>query len=244
MTVIGMTTYLEQARWGAWDLQAPLVPHWYVDLLHEAGADVVLLPPAGSTAALDRLDGLVIIGGADVDARLYGAAPDATADAPRESRDASELALYRRARELDMPVLGICRGLQIMAVAHGGALVQHLPDLEGAGVHRVPLPAVRDGDVFVEHRAAFVDGTLGGRIFGSEEITVNSYHHQAVADAGSLTVCARAEDGTIEACEDPDAVFCIGVQWHPEHPDRRQTDRPLLAAFVNSASNYRAATAG
>lgn len=238
MTVIGVTTYQEQARWGAWDLVAPLLPHWYVDLFREAGMDVVLLPPSSSPAALDRLDGLVLVGGADVDARLYGEVPDATADVPREARDASELALYRRAREIGMPVLGICRGLQIMAIAHGGALIQNLPDLAGTCVHRE-----RPGE-FVDHGAVFSDGTLGGRIFGASPVVVNSSHHQAVGDPGSLTVCAIAEDGTIEACEDPSSDFCLGVQWHPEHPDRRVADRPLIDAFAAATERYAGTTAG
>lgn len=229
MTVVGLTTYLEPARWGAWDIPAALVPHWYVDLLQEAGAHVVLLPPDHDPAALDRVDGLVLAGGADVDARRYGDEPDATADAPRRERDGSELALYLRARDLRMPVLGICRGLQIMAVAHGGRLHQNLPDVPETAVHRE-----RPGE-FVDHRATFVPGTRGAGILGTDEITVNSSHHQSVADPGTLIVCAWAEDGTIEACEDPEAEFCLGVQWHPEHPDRRTADRPLLTAFVSAA---------
>ncbi len=237
MTVIGVTTYQEPASWGAWSIEAPVLPRWYVDLLHGVGASVVLLPPAPDPGALDRLDGLVLAGGADVDARLYGDEPDTTADRPRETRDASELALYLRARELRMPVLGICRGLQVMAVAHGGRLIQNLPDIEGTCVHRE-----RPGE-FVDHRATFQDGTLGARILGTDDIIVNSSHHQAVAEPGSLTVCAHAEDGTIEACEDPSMDFCLGVQWHPEHPGRRDVDRPLLRAFVEAATAYRRATA-
>lgn len=232
MTVVGLSCYVEPAAWGAWQVDAAVLPRWYLDLLQEAGAHVVLLPPDPDPAALDRLDGLVLVGGADVDARLYGATPDVTADVPREARDASEVALYRRARELGMPVLGICRGLQVMAVAHGGALVQNLPDVQGTCVHRE-----RPGQ-FVDHDATFIAGTLGGEIFGTETRTVNSSHHQAVQDPGSLTVCAWAQDGTIEACEDPSSDFCLGVQWHPEHPDRREADGPLLAAFVGAASSY------
>lgn len=236
MTVVGVTTYLETAAWGAWNVEASVLPRWYLDLLSEAGASIVLLPPSPDPQALDRLDGLVLVGGADVDSRLYGDEPHATADRPRETRDASELALYRRARERSMPVLGICRGMQVMAVAHGGRLIQNLPDVEGTCVHRE-----RPGE-FVDHRATFVDGTLGARILGTAEIVVNSSHHQAVADPGTLTVSAYAEDGTVEACEDPSAEFCLGVQWHPEHPDRRDVDRPLLRAFVDAASRYASAT--
>ncbi len=232
MTVVGLSCYVEPASWGAWHVEAAVLPRWYVDLLQEAGAHVVLLPPDPNASAVDRLDGLVLVGGADVDARRYGREPDATADVPREARDASELALYRRARELGMPVLGICRGLQVMAVAHGGALHQNLPDVDGTCVHRE-----RPGE-FVDHGATFVAGTLGGEIFGVAPVIVNSSHHQAVSDPGSLTVCGWAQDGTIEACEDPSEAFCLGVQWHPEHPERRELDRPLLTRFVQAASEF------
>ncbi|HAN70339.1 MAG TPA: gamma-glutamyl-gamma-aminobutyrate hydrolase [Actinobacteria bacterium] len=232
MTVVGVSSYFEPASWGAWSIEAVVLPRWYVDLLQQAGARVVILPPDPDPEALDRLDGLVLVGGADVDSRLYGEEPHVTADAPRETRDASELALYRRARDLEMPVLGICRGLQIMAVAHGGRLHQNVPDIEGLSIHRE-----RPGE-FVDHGATFIDGTLGARIFGSEPMVVNSSHHQAVADPGSLLVCARADDGSIEACEDPTATFVLGVQWHPEHPDRRSVDRRMLVAFVSAAEQF------
>ena len=233
MPVIGLSTYLEQAKWGAWDLPAALVPAWYLELLQDAGADVVLLPPGTGPEALDRLDGLVLAGGADVDARRYGAAPHPTADVPRESRDATELALYLHARERQMPVLGICRGMQVMAVAHGGTLHQDLPEVPGTIVHRE-----RPGH-FVAHDANLLPGSTIARIYGASELTVNSSHHQAVADAGSLLVTGTAQDGTIEVCEDPSVDFCLGVQWHPEHPDRREQDLRLAQAFVRAAADYR-----
>ena len=186
---------------------------------------MVLLPPGQGPDALDRLDGLAMAGGADIDATQYGAEPHETADVPRVTRDASELALYRRARERDLPVLGICRGLQVMAVAHGGTLIQNLPDVSDL-VHRE-----RPGQ-FVEHSAQFVPGTLAAGIYGTDPVVVNSSHHQAVDSPGSLVVSGLAPDGTIEACEDPEAAFCLGVQWHPEHPDRRAADLPLVRAFV------------
>jgi putative glutamine amidotransferase len=230
--VVGLTCYLEPAQWGAWALPAAVLPQWYLDLFNEAGADVVLLPPGSAASLVDRLDGLALVGGADIDARLYGAEPDATADVPRQSRDASELALYRAARERGLPVLGICRGLQVMAIAHGGTLIQNLPDVPGTAVHRE-----RPG-AFVDHSASFVPGSLAARIFGSGPVTVNSSHHQAVDDPGDLTVTGQADDGTIEACEDPTSIFCLGVQWHPEHPDRRSADLPLVSAFVDAASRF------
>ena len=225
MPVIGLSCYLEPARWGAWELPAALIPQWYTDLFQAAGATVVLLPPGQGPEALDRLDGLAMAGGADIGAARYGAEPHATADVPRETRDASELSLYRRARERDLPVLGICRGLQVMAVAHGGTLIQNLPDVSDL-VHRE-----RPGQ-FVEHLAQFVPGTLAAGIYGTDPVVVNSSHHQAVDSPGSLVVSGLAPDGTIESCEDPDAAFCLGVQWHPEHPDRRAADLPLVRAFL------------
>ena len=225
MPVIGLSCYLEPARWGAWELPAALIPQWYTDLFQAAGATVVLLPPGQGPDALDRLDGLAMAGGADIDATRYGAEPHATADVPRTTRDASELSLYLRARERDLPVLGICRGLQVMAVAHGGTLTQNLPDVSDL-VHRE-----RPGQ-FVEHEALFVPGTLAAEVYGTDPVVVNSSHHQAVESPGTLLVSGLAPDGTIEACEDPDAAFCLGVQWHPEHPDRRAADLPLVRAFL------------
>jgi putative glutamine amidotransferase len=231
--VIGLSCYLEPARWGAWELPAVLIPQWYTDLFQAAGATVVLLPPGQGADALDRLDGLAMAGGADVDAERYGVQPHETADPPRTSRDASELGLYQRARELGLPVLGICRGLQIMAVAHGGSLIQHLPDVPGSVVHRE-----RPG-TFVEHLATFTPGSRAAGVYGTDPVIVNSSHHQAVESAGDLTVTGRAPDGTVETCEDASADFCLGVQWHPEHPDRRAADLPLVQAFVAAAERYR-----
>jgi putative glutamine amidotransferase len=227
--VVGLSCDLEPAAWGAWELTAALIPQWYVDLLQEAGATVVLLPPGQGPQALDRLDGLVLAGGADIDAARYDADPHETADHPRVSRDESEFDLYRYARGRDLPVLGICRGLQVMAIAHGGSLHQNLPDLPSASTHRE-----RPG-TFVDHEASFTAGSVLGSIYGTDPVVVNSSHHQAVDSAGDLSVTGWAADGTIEAAEDPAASFCVGVQWHPEHPDRRVADLPLVRAFVEAA---------
>ena len=224
--VIGVTCYQEDAAWGAWQINAAVLPRWYLDLFQSAGFRIVLIPQDADpdVSVLDRLDGLVIVGGADVDSRLYGEAPHATADAPREVRDASDIALYRGARERDMPVLGICRGLQIMAVAHGGSLHQDMPEVSELVHREVP-------GQFVDHLARANAGTLAAKLYGTDEFIVNSSHHQGIKDPGTLTVSGLAADGTIEICEDPSAAFVIGVQWHPEHPDRRETDRALIGAF-------------
>ena len=228
--IIGVTCYQETASWGAWNINAAVLPHWYLDTLQAAGATVVLIPedPHPDPRLLDRLDGLVIVGGVDVDARLYDEHPHATADQPREVRDASDLAMYRGARDRRMPVLGICRGLQIMAVAHGGSLHQDMPEVSDL-VHRE-----RPGH-FTEHQATCLPGTIAAEIYGTEPMVVNSSHHQAVRDAGDLAIAIRAEDGTVEGCEDPSDAFVLGVQWHPEHPSRREVDAPLIARFLDAA---------
>ena len=226
--VVGLTCYQEPARWGSWNETAALIHRWYLDFLNANGAGVVLLPPGQGVDAMNRLDGLVLAGGPDIDPTQYGSKPHPRSDPPRHSRDQSELDLYRRARERRIPVLGICRGLQIMAVAHGGRLVQHLPDASTL-VHR-EQPAQ-----FVEHFALFSEGSILGAIYGVQPVKVNSSHHQAVENAGDLRVTGIAEDGTVEACEDPSDAFCVGVQWHPEHPSRREQDSRLASAFVAAA---------
>ena len=232
--VIAVTCYLEPARWGAWEVPAAVLPHWYLDAVAGSGGRPVLLAPDTDedVSVLDRVDALVLVGGADVDARRYRSEPHPTADEPRTSRDASELHLYRGARERDLPILGICRGLQVMAVAHGGTLHQHLPEVSEL-VHR-PAPAQ-----FVEHEATFAPGSLAAIALGATSATVNSSHHQAVADPGNLQVTGWASDGTIEACEDDDGAFVLGVQWHPEHPDRRAADAGLFSALIDAANRYK-----
>lgn len=224
--VVGLSTYLEPTSWGAWKgLPAAVVQNFYIEKLQNAGARVVLLPPDTTDVdVLDRLDGLVLCGGADVDARLYNEQPHETADVPRESRDASEIALYKGASARNLPVLGICRGLQIMTVAEGGSLHQHLFDVVGDWKHR-ELPGT-----FTEHAARFEPGSKIAQIFGATDVVVNSSHHQAVKDAGRLTVTGWAVDDTIEVCEDPSKTFVVGVQWHPEVLD----DSRLFDAFVNA----------
>lgn len=233
--VIGLSCYLEPAAWGAWHETSALIHAWYIDMTHGAGASAVVLPPDPDLddEILDRVDGLILIGGADVDAHRYGDEPHATADSPRLTRDASEIALARRARSIGMPTLGICRGLQVMAVAHGGSLHQDLPEVSDL-VHRE-----RPGQ-FVEHGATFTPGSAVAHALGAEAAIVNSSHHQAVKDAGGLTVTGWASDGTIEAAEDPLLPFYVGVQWHPEAPARRVVDAGLANGLVAAARDFRA----
>jgi putative glutamine amidotransferase len=229
--VIGITTYLEPAKWGAWELPAALIPWNYVNKLQQCGASVVLLPPDPDCHdAIARIDGLVMVGGADVDPARYGAQPESGTDAPRESRDASELGLYLAALEKGIPVLGICRGLQIMAIAHGGSLHQHLPDVVGNTLHR-DAPGT-----FNCHGATFTPNSLIANLVGATEIKVNSSHHQAVNSPGDLTVTGLASDGTIEVCEVTSAKFVLGVQWHPEFSDDEATSENLFRGFIAACS--------
>lgn len=230
-----MSCYLEPASWGAWHETGAVIHQWYLDMVQGAGGTVVCIPPDPNPdiELLDRFDALIIAGGADVDARLYGAEPHETADDPRLSRDASEIALSRHARSIGMPTLGICRGLQIMAVAHGGALHQHLPEISELS-HRE-----RPGE-FVDHAATFTPGSKVALALGTDAAIVNSSHHQAVSDPGDLVITGWAADGTIEVCEDPTLPFYVGVQWHPETDARRVSDAGLINTLVEQAVAFRA----
>jgi len=226
--VIGVSCYGEPAQWGAWKTDAVLIHREYVAALQEVGAAVQLIPPGATAEAaqstVERVDGLVIAGGPDIDPAMYGAEAHPTTDRPRVERDQTELLLYRAARERGIPVLGICRGMQMMAVASGGSLVQDLPSAGYGLVHR-DVPGT-----FHDHGATFSESSLVAQILGSGMV-VNSSHHQSVDDPGSLTVTGRADDGTIEVLEDPAADFVLGVQWHPEMTD----DRRLFAALVDAS---------
>jgi putative glutamine amidotransferase len=227
--VIGISCYVEIARWGAWEKKAALIPYHYVNVVEAAGGSPVLLPPdgAGDPAVagelVRRIDGLVLAGGADVGPERYGAAPH-PATITRPERDAGELALLAAARAVQLPVLGVCRGMQLITVAYGGSLHQHLPELLGYADHR-PEPGVLGA-----HRVSFAAQSRAAAIFGPTA-EVNSYHHQAIADPGKLTVTGWADDGVIEAVEDPDARFLLAVQWHPEEQD----DPSPFAAMVEAA---------
>ena len=213
-----------------------LLPHLYVASVHRAGGVPVLLPPLpdGAAEALAGVDGLLVAGGADVEAERYGAVPRDGDDAPRRDRDAWELALLDEALRQGVPVLGICRGAQVLNVAAGGTLHQHLPDVVGSDVHR-PAPA-QHGRV----RVAVEPGSALADVVGPAA-DVPCYHHQAVDRLGrGLRATARAEDGTVEAVELPGDAFVLGVQWHPEldvHDDR------LFAALVQAAVRRRAGPA-
>jgi putative glutamine amidotransferase len=229
--LIGISTYLEEARWGVWTLPAALLPAGYPRLVQRSGGLAALLPPddpAAAAAAVARLDGLVIAGGPDVAPARYGAEPHPRTGPPAADRDAWELALIEAALTGGVPLLGICRGLQLLNVALGGTLVQHLDGHAGPP------------GVFVRHTVEPVAGTLLGAVL-PEPVSVPTYHHQAVDRLGrGLRVSAYAADGTVEALELPAARgFTLAVQWHPE----AGTDTRVMDALV-AAARDRACAAG
>ncbi len=224
--LIGITTYREQARWGTWDVSAILLPASYADAVADAGGEPVLLPTgAVSAQVVARLDGLVVAGGADVDPARYGQAAGPRTTVVRPERDESELIALRAALDRDLPVLAICRGMQLLNVALGGDLVQHLPDAENTGLH--------DPGAGLYHRREVrtAPGTALHRLLGPTG-PVACHHHQALARiAPELTPSAWAEDGVVEAVEAAGRRFCLGVQWHPEEG----VDHRLFAAHVDAA---------
>ncbi|GAU66195.1 putative peptidase C26 family protein [Streptomyces sp. NBRC 110611] len=226
--LIGVSTYQEEAGWGVWTLPAALLPAGYPRLVQRSGGLPVLLPPgepATAAATVARLDGLVIAGGADVAPDRYGAEPHPRTGPPALDRDAWELALIEAALTGGVPLLGICRGLQLLNVALGGTLVQHLDGHAGPP------------GVFGYHDVEPVPGTLLGRAL-PEPVSVPTYHHQAVDRLGSgLLASAHAADGTVEALELPDArAFTLGVQWHPEAGDDPRVMDALVAAARGASS--------
>ncbi|BCY14460.1 gamma-glutamyl-gamma-aminobutyrate hydrolase family protein [Actinoplanes sp. L3-i22] len=224
--IIGITTYVSTASWGVWrDLPTTLVPHDYTAAVTLAGGRAVLLPPDDLDADVLRvLDGLLLAGGPDLAPELYGERPGPHTVTHPE-RDAGERALLDAALERDLPILGVCRGMQLLVAAHGGTLHQHLPDVLGHERHRV-APGV-----YHEHEAVFTPGSRIAGLMG-DDLTINCFHHQGVADPGKLTVTGRAEDGLPEAVEDPARRFLLGVQWHPEV----SRDRRLFGALVAAAA--------
>jgi putative glutamine amidotransferase len=224
--VIGITSYVEQARWGVWDQPAVVLPLAYVAALEAAGARPVVLPPSvvGAAEVVQRLDGVVFAGGADLDPATYHQAAHPETTGVRPDRDAGELPLLRAALDAELPVLGICRGMQLLAVAHGGTLVQHLPDVVGHEGHR-PSPGV-----YGLHEVRLAAGTLAHSLLG-DRVSVPSYHHQGVDSPGSLTVTGWAADDDLpEVVEDPARRFAIGVLWHPEASQDPRLFDALVAA--------------
>jgi putative glutamine amidotransferase len=236
--LIGISAYSEQARWGAWEAAAILLPRRYADRVAQAGAIPVLLPPVpGVEEALERLDGLVLSGGGDIDPARYGAEPAPETAKVRAERDAAELAMLAKALSLGLPVLGICRGMQLINVARGGSLHQHLPNVVGHNEH-LPSPGS-----FGMHDVTITAGTRLAGIVGRPDqlsVAVPTHHHQAVDRLGEgVSATAWAADGTVEAIEldSREHGFVLAVQWHPEAGD----DLSLFRAVAIAAADRMAA---
>ena len=238
--VIGLTTYLQQAKSGIWDVKASFLPGIYIEGITLAGGIATLLPPQPVDAdivdhILDAIDGLVITGGRDVDPAAYGHDPHPTTDEPDRARDAWEFALIAAARRRRLPVLGICRGAQVLNVALGGTLHQHLPDVVGHDRHQ------RGDAVFTTSSIRTVAGTRLAGLIGADT-QAQCYHHQAIDRLGDgLMISALDDDGVIEAVEIPGDDFVLAVQWHPEET---LDDLRVFAGVVEAARLYTTERAG
>lgn len=229
--IIGITSYAEEARWGVWSVPAALIPLAYVQAVERAGGRPLLVPPSsdGIDETLGALDGLLFSGGSDLDPDLYGAVAHPETNGIRLERDRAELALLEAALARDLPVLAVCRGSQVLNVARGGDLVQHLPEVVGDEKHK------HTPGVFADHDVDLKEGTRLQLLLG-DRAPVKSHHHQGYGTIGEgLVESAWAEDGTVEALEDPSRRFVLGVLWHPEAGE----DFALFEALVEEAARYR-----
>jgi putative glutamine amidotransferase len=233
--VIGICAVRERARWAFWDQTAHLVADTYVAAIQSSGALAVLLPvePNAPERLLDRIDGLLLIGGADLDPRSYGQEPESGVEATYRARDDFEIALTRAAVERGMPYLGICRGMQVLNVALGGNLNQHLVLDDGTTPHR-RIVGTFEGN---EQTIRLEPGSLAARALEEEVHQGRCHHHQAVDRlGGGLVVTGRADDGVPEAVELSGGGWVLGVQWHPEAAEKRE----LFQAFVAAAREWAA----
>ena len=236
--VIGVVAAVEQAQYGAWDRPCAITQMTYLEAIQRAGGAAILIPPGPAFVEdpdliLDRIEALVLAGGSDISPSAYGAEPHPETVGTVPERDEVEIALAQRAIERDMPVLGICRGMQMLNVVYGGTLIQHLPDVVGHGDHRRVLGSF-DGS---EHDVVLSVGSLAARAAGEEDHVTRSHHHQGIDRVGQgLVVSGRSSlDDLPEAIEAPDRSFVLGVQWHPEaDPDSR-----VIGALVQQARRSR-----
>ncbi len=227
---VGITAATENISYGAWnEIPAIVSPASYVRAVQRAGGRPILLPPDPEDAAdpsgvLDLIDALILTGGAgDLDPVLYGEEPHPKTGPIQAVRDAYELALVRAAIERKMPVLGICRGLQVLNVAYGGGIEQHMPDALGHDDHR------HTPGLFADHDVVLDPGSLAARAVGGERSAVKSHHHQGMKKVGAgLRTTGWAEDGTVEAVEDPSLPFVLGVLWHPEEDEKSRLIEALI----------------
>jgi gamma-glutamyl-gamma-aminobutyrate hydrolase PuuD len=231
--LIGITAYAPQeVRWGVWTGPAALIPLSYVRSIERAGGRALVIPPSaeGVEETLDGVDGLLFSGGEDLDPERYGADAHPETKGVDSARDRAELALLEAALERDMPVLAVCRGSQVLNVARGGDLVQHLPEVVGDEKHK------HTPGTFADHDVTLAPGSRAGSALGPRA-PVKSHHHQGYGRLGEgLRETAWAEDGTIEGLEDPEKRFAVGVLWHPEEGE----DGALFEALVDEARRYRA----
>jgi len=230
--VIGICAAVERVRWGPWDDFVTMTPRSYVRAVQAAGGLAVLLPPDDAAAEdpdvlLDRLDALLLAGGTDVDPAAYGARPHPELGSTVPERDRFELALAHRALERELPLLAICRGMQMLNVACGGTLVQHVPEVVGHEEHR------HTPGQFADHEVRLEAGSRAAQAAGADRLAVKSHHHQGVDELGeSLVASGWADgDGLVEAIEDPGRRFVLGVLWHPEEDESSR----LIAALVEEA---------
>jgi putative glutamine amidotransferase len=225
--VIGICAAIESAHWAAWEVVVNLSPRTYSLAVQRAGGIALILPPDDLVAEapdelLDMLDGLILAGGSDIDPASYGAQPQPETRGTWPERDRFEIGLGTRALERDMPLLGICRGMQMLNVIQGGTLDQHLAGLE---LHRHTPGA------FTDHRVRLEPGSLAERVVGGELTEVKSAHHQGLEELGEGVVAVgHADDGVVEAVELPDRSFAVGVLWHPEEDERSRVIGSLVSA--------------
>lgn len=230
--VIGLTGCVEQGRFGHWDEVCDLLPRSYSDAIARAGGTPLILPPQEAVVespddVLALVDALIVTGGSDIDPSAYGADRHPETNPTFPLRDAVEVALTRRAAELDRPVLGICRGSELLNVAFGGDLEQHLPDRLGHARHS------QTPGFFGDHEVRLRPGSLASQAAGEEHHAVKSFHHQGLGRLGDGLVATgwAADEDLVEAVEAPGRAFVLGVLWHPEEDERS----PVIAALVAAA---------
>jgi putative glutamine amidotransferase len=231
-----MTAYAQQVTYNGNDIMAGMLPMAYVRAVHATGGRAVLITPDDpDTDVIESLDGIVFSGGGDIDPAHWGAEPHPLTDVDRV-RDDSELLLMRAALDTGLPLLGICRGMQLMAVATGGSLHQHLPDVIGHERHRAAAgtdPLAADASAYGRHDVVTRPGSLAHAMLGARS-TVNSFHHQAIDHPGTFTPVGWCpDDRVVEIVEDPRHRFAFGVQWHPE----RTADQRMFGALVEAAAD-------